>query len=79
MKAVILNDTHFGYKADSPLVMDYFMTFFKKQLFPYMKKPQILADNLQFCSCYMCGNPRRRWREKTLKEKQFVAIPIDLE
>jgi hypothetical protein len=50
-----------------------------KQLFPYMKKPQILADNLQFCSCYMCGNPRRRWREKTLKEKQFVAIPIDLE
>jgi DNA repair exonuclease SbcCD nuclease subunit len=41
MKAVILNDTHFGYKADSPLVMDYFMTFFKKQLFPYMKENNI--------------------------------------
>ena len=50
-----------------------------KQLFPNMKKPQILADNLQFCSCYMCGNPRRRWREKTLKEKQFISTPIDLE
>jgi len=41
MKSIILNDTHFGYKADSPLVMDYFMTFFKNQLFPYMKENNI--------------------------------------
>jgi hypothetical protein len=50
-----------------------------KQLYPWMKKPQILADNLQFCSCYMCGNPRKKWKEKTIKEKQFIAIPIDIE
>jgi hypothetical protein len=50
-----------------------------KQVYPWMKNPVILADHLKNCSCYMCGNPRRWWREKTLKEKQFVAIPIDLE
>jgi hypothetical protein len=48
-----------------------------KQLYPDMKNSHILADNLQFCSCYMCGNPRRRWKEKTLKEKRFMAIPIE--
>jgi hypothetical protein len=50
-----------------------------KRLFPSMEKPQILADNLQFCSCYMCGNPRRRWKEKTLKERQFITTPIEIE
>jgi len=41
MKAVILNDTHFGYKNDSCIVMDYFMEFFNKQLFPYLKEHNI--------------------------------------
>ena len=41
MKAVILNDTHFGYKADSPIVLDYFLSFFEHQLFPYMKEKDI--------------------------------------
>ena len=41
MKAVILNDTHFGYKADSPIVLEYFLLFFEEQLFPYLKKTNI--------------------------------------
>ena len=41
MKAVILNDTHFGYKNDSCIVMDYFLSFFKDQLFPYLKEHNI--------------------------------------
>jgi DNA repair exonuclease SbcCD nuclease subunit len=41
MKAVILNDTHFGYKADSPLVLEYFLSFFENELFPYIKKNNI--------------------------------------
>ena len=41
MKAVILNDTHFGYKNDSCIVMDYFLSFFKEQLFPYLKEHNI--------------------------------------
>jgi DNA repair exonuclease SbcCD nuclease subunit len=41
MKAIILNDTHFGYKADSPVVLEYFLKFFEDQLFPYMKENNI--------------------------------------
>jgi DNA repair exonuclease SbcCD nuclease subunit len=41
MKAVIINDTHFGYKADSSIVLEYFLNFFEKQLFPYMKENKI--------------------------------------
>lgn len=41
MKAVILNDTHFGYKADSPIVLEYFLSFFEEQLIPYIKEHDI--------------------------------------
>jgi len=27
-----------------------------------------LADNLAFCSCSMCGNPRRWFKKKTIQE-----------
>lgn len=29
------------------------------------------ADNLAKCSCWMCGNPRKYWNQKTLQEKKF--------
>jgi len=41
MKAVILNDTHFGFKNDSCIVLDYFLDFFNQELFPYMKEHDI--------------------------------------
>jgi DNA repair exonuclease SbcCD nuclease subunit len=41
MKAIILNDTHFGYKADSPIVLEYFLSFMEEQLFPYLKENNI--------------------------------------
>lgn len=41
MKAVIINDTHFGYKNDSAIVLDYFVDFFENQLFPYLKENNI--------------------------------------
>ena len=50
-----------------------------RNLYPMMHNPDILADNLQFCSCYMCGNPRKWWKEQSFKEKKFKAIPIDIE
>lgn len=28
------------------------------------------AENLQTCSCHMCGNARRMWNECTLAEKK---------
>lgn len=41
MKTIILNDTHFGYKADSTIVLEYFLQFFEQQLFPYIKENNI--------------------------------------
>ena len=41
MKAVILNDSHFGFKNDSCLMLDYFLEFFDEQLFPYLKEHNI--------------------------------------
>lgn len=48
-----------------------------RKIYSFMEKPEKLADHLKCCSCFMCGNPRRRWKQKTIKEKQFIALPID--
>lgn len=32
------------------------------------------ARTRQVCSCYMCGNPRRKWKAITLAEKR-AGIP----
>ena len=30
-----------------------------------------MAENRKPCSCYMCGNPRKHWKDKTMQEKRF--------
>lgn len=37
---------------------------------PWSPAPQKIADNLAACSCYMCGNPRRWWRELPMQERR---------
>lgn len=29
-----------------------------------------LAHTPQNCSCHMCGNPRKHWKDKTMQEKK---------
>lgn len=41
MKVAIINDTHFGYKNDSCILLDYFFDFFKEEFFPYLKNNNI--------------------------------------
>jgi len=55
------------------------MTKRAKKVYPWMEHPQVLADRLKSCSCYMCGNPRKWWKADTLKEKQFKAFPVETE
>lgn len=38
------------------------------------------ANHLAGCSCYMCGNPRKWWKTKTLQEiKSDEALVTQLE
>lgn len=30
-----------------------------------------MAETRKPCSCYMCGNPRKHWKDKTMQEKKF--------
>lgn len=36
-------------------------------------------DTRHPCSCYMCGNPRKAWKDKTMQEKKFEEININHE
>ena len=38
------------------------------------KAPRV-HDHLAACSCWMCGNPRRYWGERTLQEIRIAALP----
>lgn len=41
MKIAVLNDTHFGARNDSSLLMEYVFDFFENQFFPYLKENNI--------------------------------------
>lgn len=30
-----------------------------------------MAETRKPCSCYMCGNPRKHWKDKTIQEHRF--------
>lgn len=50
-----------------------------RKIYSFMEKPEKLADHLKCCSCFMCGNPRKWWKEPSLKEEQFKSISIDID
>jgi len=41
VKIAILNDTHFGARNDSSVFLDYFLSFFENQFFPYLENHDI--------------------------------------
>lgn len=38
-----------------------------RRVYPHDEKARN-ADHLKECSCFMCGNPRKWWKEKTIAE-----------
>lgn len=38
--------------------------------YPAREQARYMADNMQICSCYMCGNPRRQFGIKTVQERR---------
>lgn len=83
MKSIILNDTHFGFKADSPIVLEYFLSFFENQLFPYMEKENIktifhlgdVFDRRKYVNFKTLSEVRKRFLEP-LREKNIKCIAI---
>ncbi|MTH94752.1 hypothetical protein E1297_01780 [Roseibium sp. RKSG952] len=43
-----------------------------RRLYPHDEKGT-LSDHLASCSCYMCGNPRKYFGERTLQERREVS------
>ena len=39
------------------------------------RKAVRIRDHLAACSCWMCGNPRRYWGERTWQEIRTAALP----
>jgi DNA repair exonuclease SbcCD nuclease subunit len=83
MKSVILNDTHFGYKGDSPIVLEYFLKFFETELFPYIKQNNIktifhlgdVFDRRKYINFKTLNQVRLRFFEP-LKEMNVKCIAI---
>jgi DNA repair exonuclease SbcCD nuclease subunit len=71
MKIAIINDTHFGARNDSPLFLEYFMSFFEKQFFPYCKEHGItkvlhlgdLMDRRKYVNFNTLAEVRKRFVE----------------
>jgi DNA repair exonuclease SbcCD nuclease subunit len=69
MKIAIINDTHFGARNDSPLFLEYFMSFFEKQFFPYCKEQGItkvlhlgdLMDRRKYVNFQTLAEVRKRF------------------
>ena len=38
------------------------------------KRIRKIAETRKPCSCHMCGNPRRMFKDKTIQEKRFDQI-----
>ena len=39
----------------------------------FEKRIRQLAENRKVCSCWMCGNPRKTMKEKTMQEMRFES------
>ena len=49
---------------------------FDKYYYSDMDEAQvgIRAHSPKKCSCYMCGNPRKYWKDKTMQEKRAPEV-----
>lgn len=69
MKIAIICDTHFGVRNDSPLFLDYSLSFFEDQFFPYLRKNGItevihlgdLMDRRKFVNFFTLGEVKKRF------------------
>lgn len=63
-KVIILNDSHFGHKNDNSIMLEYFISFYENQLFPYIDKNNITT----IVHCGDLFDRRKYVNFKTLRE-----------
>jgi len=76
MKIAIINDTHFGARGDSQLFFDYFIKFFDKVFFPYLKENNIktiihagdLMDRRKFVNFNILNQVRTKFIDRLRDE-----------
>jgi len=69
MKIAIICDTHYGARNDSPIFLDYFLTFFEEQFFPYLREHGItqvlhlgdLMDRRKFVNFFTLSEVKSRF------------------
>ena len=66
MKIAIINDTHFGAKNDSPVLLEHFIRFFEWQFFPYCIK-----NNIQRIIHLGDFFDRRKYINSSRKQNEF--------
>lgn len=47
-----------------------------RNLYPHDPKARN-ANHLAMCSCHMCGNPRKHWKQKTITELRQIEAAND--
>lgn len=68
-KIAFITDTHFGARNDSPLFLEYFLSFFENEFFPYLKKNNIktvihlgdLLDRRKYVNFYILSQVKKRF------------------
>lgn len=71
MKIAIITDTHFGFKNDSPIFLEEYLSFFEQKFFPYIKENNIktvihmgdVLDRRKFINFNTLKNVRTRFTE----------------
>lgn len=47
-----------------------------RELYPHDPKATN-ANHLAQCSCHMCGNPRKHWKQRTISELRQIEVGQD--
>ncbi len=81
MRLLLLNDSHFGIRNDSPVFMDHFLRFYEQVLFPYLKKNPVdriiilgdLMDRRRYVNYQTLHTVRKKVIDRLVK-----FAPIDI-
>ncbi len=84
MKIAIINDTHFGARNDHQLFLDYFLSFFQNQFFPYLKENNIKTvfhlgdffDRRKYINFYTLNEVKQKFLDVIVEQDIHIHMLI---